>query len=149
MKTSDVISLNAVDLNMDVQNKEEALSHLCKLLEKDGDVTSADLFKRDVYLRESEGRTGIGDGVAIPHGKSESVQKTCIAIGRCKNPIEWETIDGKPVRVIILFAVSRKDKNNHFIKLMSEVARILAHPSTAKKLANCSDSSELMAIFDT
>ncbi len=149
MKVSDVINPNAVDLNMDAHNKEEALARLCELLEKDGSVTSAELFKKDVYFRESEGHTGIGDGVAIPHGKSETVLKTCIAIGRCKEPIEWETIDGKPVRVIILFAVSKDDKNNYFVKLMSEVARMLAHPGTAEKLLRCADCGELLAIFDT
>lgn len=149
MKVSDVINVHAVDLEMDAKNKEDALSRLCGLLEKDSAVTSADAFKKDVYFREKEGRTGIGEGVAIPHGKSEAVRKTCIAVGRCKDPIEWESVDGEPIRVIILFAVSLKDKNNTFVKLMSQVARMLAHPGTAEKLLHCVDSEDLLAVFDS
>lgn len=148
MKISDVINLDASDLQMEAADKEEALARLCGLLEKSGAVTSAEAFKKDVYLREAEGHTGIGGGVAIPHGKSAAVAKTCIAIGRCKEPIPWESIDGNPVRVIILFAVNIEDKNNVFVKLMAQVARKLAHAETVEKLMHCADGEELSAIFD-
>ena len=66
-------------------------------------------FIKALYLREEEGITGIGEGIAIPHGKSSVVAKTAIAIGRNLDGIEWETFDDKPVRVVIMLA----DRTGH------------------------------------
>ncbi|WRS26749.1 PTS sugar transporter subunit IIA [Oscillospiraceae bacterium MB08-C2-2] len=147
MSVSEVINQNAVVTDLDAANKAEVLDALAQLLFEDGSVTDKQAFIDDVYLRESEGKTGIGNGVAIPHGKSEVVAKTCIAVAKLKNPIEWETIDGKPVQVIILFAVDGNDKNNYFVKLMSQVARMLARDGFCSSLMSAKDKDELLELF--
>ena len=147
MSVSEVINTNAVALNLEAANKTEVLDRLAELLWKDGSIGSKEAFVADVLLRESEGKTGIGGGVAIPHGKSDAVKKTCIAIAKLKEPIEWETIDGKPVRMVLLFAVDGKDKNNYFVKLMSRVARLLAREDFCRKLLSVEDKEELLKLF--
>lgn len=147
MSVSEVINTNAVILNLEAADKAAVLDRLAELLCEDGSIGSKDAFVADVLLRESEGKTGIGGGVAIPHGKSDTVKRTCIAIAKLKEPIEWETIDGKPVRMIILFAVDGKDKNNYFVKLMSRVARLLAREDFCRKLLSVEDKDELLKLF--
>ena len=147
MSVSEVINPNAVVLNLEASDKTQVLDRLADLLREDGSIDSKEAFVTDVLLRESEGKTGIGGGVAIPHGKSDAVKRTCIAIAKLKEPIEWETIDGSPVQMIILFAVDGKDKNNYFVKLMSQVARLLAREDFCRKLLSVEDIDNLIKLF--
>lgn len=147
MPVSEIINPNAVVLELEVQDKAEVLDRLAELLQKDGSISSKTDFVADVLLRENEGKTGIGGGVAIPHGKSGAVCRTCIAIARLKEPIEWESIDGLPILLVILFAVNEKDKNNYFVKLMSQVARMLARESFCEALLSVGDKRKLLELF--
>ncbi|MBP2633171.1 MAG: putative IIA-like nitrogen-regulatory protein PtsN, partial [Firmicutes bacterium] len=109
MDLSTIIDEKRINLELDVANKEEALDALADMLIKSGVLSSKEGFIKDVYLREAEGQTGIGGGIAIPHGKSKSVLKTSLAIGRTKKPILWESLDDEPIQCIILFAVRDVD----------------------------------------
>ena len=82
--------------------------------------------------------------MAIPHGKSKYVSKTCIAILKLKKPIEWETADGKPVSVLVMFAVNEQDKSKYFLKLMAQVARRLAQNGVCERLLSCQTNQELI-----
>jgi fructose PTS system EIIA component len=144
---SEIINLNAVDMNLTAKDKREAIHKICNMLFQDGSITSKEDFQADVFLRESQGQTGIGQGIAIPHGKSEAVSKTCISIVKLTKGIKWETIDGQDVRLIILFAVKLEDKNTYFVKLMSQVARLIARDEFCEALMTCNSKEELMKLF--
>lgn len=148
MIISEVINKNALQVNMTAKNKQQALASLVNMLYQDGAVDNSELFIQDVYKRENEGMTGIGGYIAIPHGKSQHVNKTCIAIGLLNDPIEWESLDGNKVKAIILFAVSLQDKNDFCIKLMSKIARMLGNDAICSDLLNATTTDELIAIFD-
>ncbi|MBT9432002.1 PTS sugar transporter subunit IIA [Candidatus Sodalis endolongispinus] len=148
MILSDVINKNAIQVNMRAQNKEQAISMLAALLQKDGAVKDSERFIQDVYQREREGKTGIGGYIAIPHGKSEFVAHTCIAIGLLDQPINWESLDGNPVKVVILFAVNKKDKNDYSVKMMSQVARMLGKEEVCAQLLSAKSAEELISIFN-
>ena len=148
MMIADVINKNAIQVNMPALDKQQALESLVNLLYQDGAVDDAALFIQDVYHRENEGMTGIGGYIAIPHGKSFHVNRTCIAIGLLKEPIEWESLDGNKVKAIILFAVSMQDKNDFCIKLMSRIARMLGNEQVCENLLNATSNNELISIFD-
>ena len=140
-----VINRQAVAVDVCAANKEEAFQCICDMLTKADVLNSAEEFKKDLYLREKEGRTGIGNGVAIPHGKSLAVKDTCISVLKLRDPIEWETLDGKPVRVLICFAVSDKDRPDKFLRMMAQVARKLAHQETIDNLMAATTPDELLA----
>jgi len=148
MMIADVINKNAIQVNMPATDKKQALESLVNLLYQDGAVNDATLFIQDVYNRESEGMTGIGGYIAIPHGKSLHVNRTCIAIGLLQEPIEWESLDGNKVKAIILFAVSMQDKNDFCIKLMSRIARMLGNEQICENLLNATTHEELISIFN-
>lgn len=147
MLVADVLNRNAIVLDLAAPDKAGAFDGLADRLLADGSITSKADFIADVYAREAEGKTGIGGGVAIPHGKSLAVSRTCVAVARLKDPIAWETLDGEPVNIIILFAVSLDDKGVSFVKLMSQVARKLAHDETSANLMQARTVDDIVAVF--
>ena len=115
-------------------------------------ITAAGLLNTetpyDIYLRESQGQTGIGHYVAIPHGKSDSVTQVGIAIGKVQDEIEWETLDGKGVKLIFLFAVGNDNENaKTHLRLLAEVARTLGNDDAVEALLNAGTVEDLKAVF--
>lgn len=147
MDLSTIIDENRINLELDVANKKEALDALADMLIKSGVLSSKEGFIKDVYLREAEGQTGIGGGIAIPHGKSKSVLKTSLAIGRTKKPILWESLDDEPIQCIILFAVRDVDSTTVHVRLLGEVAGKLADEEIVEKLLTSRNSKEIISIF--
>ena len=147
MDITKVINEKTINLNLKGRNKDEVLSELTDLLFNENIIDSKEGFLKDVYKREAEGQTGLGNYIAIPHGKSESVLKTSLAIGRTNNTVEWETLDGKPVKCIILFAVRAVDKTTTHIKLLSQVAEALADDDITEKLLTKENPKEIMELF--
>ena len=147
MEFNKVIKNQTIELNLQGRTKEEILEELTDLLVKDGAINDKDGFLKDVYDREAVSSTGIGGYVAIPHGKSKSVIRTSIAMGRTIHDIEWESLDGKPVKFIILFAVTEEDKNTTHIKLLSNVAGTLADEDVCKELLTVESTEDIIRIF--
>lgn len=144
---SKIISKDLLIVDSVSQSKQEVLLELAKLLEKKEYITNAVNFLDDVYLRESEGITGIGNGIAIPHGKSKAVKKTTVAIAVLKNEINWETLDEKGVKVVILFAVQDTDATTTHILLLQQVAILLANDNFLDSLKEVSSVDQLYEIF--
>ena len=82
--------------------------------------------------------------MAIPHGKSAAVQRSCISIVKLAAPIPWESADDKPVQVVILFAVSLADKNNSFLRMMAQVARKLAKEGVCSNLIAATTPQQIL-----
>ena len=144
---SKIISKDLLIVDSVSKSKQEVLLELAKLLEKKEYITNAVNFLDDVYLRESEGITGIGNGIAIPHGKSKAVKKTTVAIVVLKNEINWETLDEKGVKVVILFAVQDTDATTTHILLLQQVAILLANDNFLDSLKEVSSVDQLYEIF--
>jgi fructose PTS system EIIA component len=121
-----IINEDLIDLNLQSTTKLGVLKELTHLLYKHQCIDSEEGFMKAVLYRENEGVTGLEKGIAIPHGKSESVTKTSLAIGRTQKPVEWESMDGNPIEVIFLFAVKTCDSTTVHIRLLQKVATLLA-----------------------
>lgn len=142
-----IVNEDLIDLDLRVKTKIEAIQALIHMLFKNGCITDEDNFLKDVLYREGEGVTGLGGGVAIPHGKSVSVTKTSITIGRTKKPIEWETLDGNPVTLIILFAVKQADSAKLHIKLLQRVAILLSDDEMIQRFQSIATKEELIDLL--
>lgn len=147
MTVSDVLKSDRITLHLKSDTKESALKELTELLYKSGALTDKDAFLNDVLTRESISTTGIGNGIAIPHGKSANVLETTVAIGRCEKQLEWESVDDKPVNFIVLLAVNENDKTGVHVKLLSQMARKLASEETCKRLVDAKTAEEITSIF--
>ena len=147
MSVVDAFDKRVVDLNMNVKDKNAAICHLSNLLKEAGYIRDIDEFVADIYIRENEGITGIGEHIAIPHGKSESVANIGIAVGKLNDMIEWESLDKKPVNLIFLFAVSKNAYDKEHLKLLGELAGRLGRSNTINKLREMKTFEDLIDAF--
>lgn len=147
MDLKNVINRENVLVDIEGTTKEEVLKALCNQLFNTGYINDVDDFYADVLAREEEGLTGLGKGIAIPHGKSESVINTTVAIGKTKQPIEWGSLDDKPVEVILLFAVKNSDATTTHIKLLQKVAIMLADDEFLVALQKAENEDELFGMI--
>ena len=147
MTVSDVLKNDRIALHLKSDTKESALKELTELLYKSGALTDKDAFLNDVLTRESISTTGIGNGIAIPHGKSANVLETTVAIGRSEKQLEWESVDDKPVNFIVLLAVNENDRTGVHVKLLSQMARKLASEETCRRLVDAKTAEEITSIF--
>lgn len=149
MAVKDILDKKVIDLNMAAENKESAIRYLSGLLYEAGYITDIDGYVKDVFVRESEGITGIGNHVAIPHGKSDYVKEVGIAIGKTKEMIPWESYDEQPIHYIFLFAVPSDNENAMVhLKLLSELAGKLGNEETMNKLESCNDFADIVKAFE-
>lgn len=143
MQLTDILHKDCIAVGLAAANKEDALYHLAQLLKIHGAVGDLPAFLADVTTRELQGPTGIGDGIAIPHGKSDAVIRNCIAIGKLHTPIAWESIDGEPVRVIILFAVQKSSGADAHVRMMARVAGALADEDICTRMREAANRDQL------
>ena len=147
MDITKILNTNRVILDMKATNKTEVIEELTDILQKDGAISCRETFIQDVWQRESEGSTGFENHIAIPHGKSSAVVNTTLAIGRTRQDIPWETLDGSNVRCIILFAVRLEDQNTTHIHLLSQVAGALADDDIIEQLLVESSPQKIIELF--
>lgn len=148
MDLSKILDDRIICVDMVADSKDEAITFLSEKLNNAGYIDDVETFKKDIYYRESLGTTGIGDYIAIPHGKSDSVEKIGIAIGKLKHEIEWETLDDKGVKIVFLFAVSNNNEfaENHLM-LLAEIATKLGNEQAIDKLLKAKSVNDIKNVF--
>lgn len=148
MEVTDIVDLKTVKTNMNAATKDEALKDLAQELLTNGYISDIDGFIKDIYAREAEGQTGIGNYIAIPHGKSVFVNKIGVAIGINEQEIPWESLDGNGVKGIILFAVGNDNEGaTSHLKLLSLFARKLGNDEVVDNLLKASKPEDVVAAF--
>lgn len=129
------------------RTQEEAFNSIAELAAKLGYVTSTETFFRDLKEREETSTTGFKDGIAIPHGKSNDVQNSGVFVAKYSNPIEWDSLDGKPVEVAIALTIPEEGSKDH-LKILSRISRKLLDKNFVSNLKNSLDSSEVYQIVN-
>lgn len=146
MELRKILHEHDILIPMHADTKQDAIQQLAQLLKEHEIVEDLETFVKDVFLREEEGITGIGDYIAIPHGKSKGVKENRIAVGILQNPIYWESIDELPVKVIILFAVCAQERNadQSHLSMMAAVAKSLAYDDVKQKLYEAASRQDVL-----
>ena len=148
VEVAKIIDPNNIKTNLVRETKDEVLKELATMLLQNHYITDVDGFMADIYAREEEGQTGIGNYIAIPHGKSPYVDRIGVAIGVTENEIPWESLDGKGVKGIILFAVGDDNEGaQEHLKLLSLFARKLGNDEVIEQLIQAKDADEVVAAF--
>ena len=147
MSTKDMFSKTRVCFNLKATTKDEAIEELIELLEKDGKLTNRGEFKKAVLKREEEFSTGIGMGIAIPHGKSEVVTEACIAFGKSEKGIDYQSMDDEPAHLFFLIAVPNDSSDVH-LRALSEISRKLMHSEIREQLLKAQSFEELISVFE-
>jgi fructose-specific phosphotransferase system IIA component len=147
MSTKDMFSKARVCFNLKATTKNEALDELIELLVKDGKLTNKGEFKEAVLKREEEFSTGIGMGIAIPHGKSSAVIEASMVFGKSEKGIDYQSMDDEPAHLFFLIAVPQ-DSNDVHLRALSEISRKLMHSEVRNQLLQAESFEELINVFD-
>ncbi|CCC58142.1 MULTISPECIES: PTS sugar transporter subunit IIA [Caloramator] len=142
-----MFSKERVSFDLKARTKEEAIDELIEMLYKDGKLKDKESFKRAVLKREEEFSTGIGMGIAIPHGKDSSVVEPCITFGVSKNGIDFDSMDGKPAHIFFLISVPEDAADTH-LHILSFISRKLMHEDVRQKLFNAKDFEDVINAFN-
>jgi PTS system nitrogen regulatory IIA component len=141
MQISDILSPESVVSNLKVTSKKQALQELSKRIADLAELEDRDVF--EILLdREKLGTTGVGNGIAIPHGKLEHLDKLHGLFARLERPVEFDSIDERPVDLIFLLLAPESAGADH-LKALAQVSRLLRDKSMCEKLRG-SDSAEAL-----
>lgn len=148
MALIDLLDERIISLDVQGTTKDEVLHELSGLLLDAGYIDNVENFVADIYVREAEGITGLGNHIAIPHGKSSAVKNITIAIGRANHMVEWESYDDEPVNLFFLFCVSNETgaAQNH-LRMLAELAGKIAHDELVEKLQHAASAQEIIALL--
>jgi fructose-specific phosphotransferase system IIA component len=145
MRLTDILKLDNVKLPIKAEDKTAVIEELITLLDANGDLEDTDKVRKAVLDRERTRTTGIGDGLAIPHGKTDGVKNLVMAFGRCQSPVDFEAIDGKPVSLVWLLS-SPSDKTVPHINALARISKIMAKADVRKKLMSVKTTREIYDI---
>lgn len=143
----DVLKPAFISFNLSATEKQAAISELANTFVNEGVVTNDSVYLKAVMKREEESTTGIGFGVAIPHGKSAAVTEPSLAFGRSQAGIQYDSMDGKPVHLMFLIAVPETSNDEH-LRILSKLSRKLMHDDVRQKLMTCTVAEEIYQIFE-
>jgi fructose-specific phosphotransferase system IIA component len=131
-------------LQLKAENKEDLIKKLCEKVEKNYAVSSGMLYEV-ILERESHGTTGIGNGVAIPHGRAEKLREIIIVLATLEDPVSYESIDGEDVKLVFMLLVP-EGNNLVYLKLLSQVSIICNDKNTRTSLMNGDSADEILQI---
>lgn len=147
MKITDLLDKRSISLTGSPANKQEALDQMVALMEKSGKITDVESYRKQVYAREEESTTGIGEGIAIPHGKGDAVAKPGLAAMVVKNGVDFDSLDGEPVTLLFLIAAPNTKDNIH-LDVLSKLSVLLMNEDFANSLRNAASVENFLAIID-
>ena len=143
---AELIKLENINLDLQAQTKDELFEEMATKLNQNGYIKNVKKFKKDLYKRESEGNTGIGFGIGIPHAKSKYVKQCCIGIGVSKQGIDYDAIDGEKVHLIFMLAIEGHEADLH-LQALAALSRKLIHEDFREKLLNASSKEEIFELI--
>lgn len=147
MNILDLVSLHTIKVPLEATTKKEAIDELIDLLAAAGLVSDAEDLRNVVWEREQQRSTGIGEGLAIPHAKCGCTDRLVMAIGLPAEPIEFDSIDRKPVRMIVLLA-SPPDRTGEHIQALGKISRIMNKPGFRERAFDVDSADALIALFE-
>ena len=147
MKIRDLLAVESVDLNGKVNEKNKALDAMVALMAKSGKINDVEKYRKGVYAREEEGTTGIGEGIAIPHCKSDAVSKPGLAAMVIKDGVDFDALDGGKVDLIFLIAAPNTEDNVH-LDVLSKLSVLLMDENFTHGLRNAKTVEEFLSMID-
>ncbi|MFP4054579.1 MAG: PTS sugar transporter subunit IIA [Phycisphaerae bacterium] len=147
MLLTDILTPSRVRLDIPADDKREAIAHLVDLLDAEGVLSDRDLALQAVLAREETRSTGIGAGLAVPHGKCAAVSELVMAMGRTRSPLQYGSPDNQPVSLIALL-LSPPDKTGPHIQLLARISRLLSTESLRSRLLGAQTPEEFYHLLE-
>ena len=147
MKIADLLAKESIDLQAKVGSKAEALEHLVTLMAKSGKLADEAEYKRCVLAREEEGSTGIGEGIAIPHAKTNAVKAPGLAAMIVSEGVDFASLDDQPAKLFFLIAAPDTEDNVH-LDVLSRLSTLLMDEEFTTALYAAKSPKEFLSIID-
>ncbi len=147
MRITELLDKRSILLDGTPKSKTEALDQVVELMVKSGKINDQEAYRRQVYAREEESTTGIGEGIAIPHGKCDAVTRPGLAAMVVKNGVDFDSLDGEPVTLIFLIAAPDTKDNVH-LDVLSKLSVLMMDEEFSESLRNAGSVEEFLTIID-
>ena len=147
MRITDLLDARSILLDASPKSKSEALDQIVDLMVKSEKINDKEAYRKQVYAREEESTTGIGEGIAIPHGKCDAVTKPGLAAMVVKNGVDFDSLDGEPVTLMFLIAAPNTEDNIH-LDVLSKLSVLLMNEEFTESLRNAKTVEEFMTIIN-
>lgn len=147
MRITDLLDKRSIAFDKNPANKQETLDMAVDLMCASGKINDTEAYRKQVYLREEESTTGIGEGIAIPHGKGDCVSKPGLAAMVIKNGVDFDSLDGEPVTLLFLIAAPNTEDNVH-LEVLSKLSMMLMDEQFTEALRNATSAEEFLSIID-
>ena len=147
MKITDLLSKESIALKQKAASKKDILKQMVDLMDAGGKISDKALYLQAVEAREEEGTTGVGGGIAIPHGRCSGVKAPGLAAMSIDGGVEYEALDGNPVDLLFLIAAPETSGNAH-LDILSKLATMLMDDKFVKDLKNAKDADEFLKVID-
>ena len=147
MKITDLLDPRSISLDAAPTSKSETLDKAVELMAASGKLSDVEAFRKQVYAREEESTTGIGEGIAIPHGKCDAVKKPGLAAMVIKNGVDFDSLDGEPVTLLFLIAAPNTKDNVH-LDVLSKLSVLMMDEHFSDSLRNASSVEDFLSIID-
>ena len=146
MSILDLITNESMVVPLVASDKQQAIDSLMDHLAATSNLDDVEELKHLVWTRENQRSTGIGNGLAIPHGKCDSISKLVLVIGVLAEPIEFDSVDGKPVKMIALL-LSPCDKIAEHIQALGKISRLMNDENFRNSAYGCQSPEQLFELI--
>lgn len=147
MRIRDLLAAESIALQGHAKDKTDVLNQMVNLMDKSGKIRDVETYRKGVFAREEEGTTGIGEGIAIPHCKSDAVEKPGLAAMVVPEGVEYDALDGEPVRLLFLIAAPDTGDNVH-LEVLSRLSVLLMDEAFTRQLIEAKSTEEFLDVID-
>ncbi|MFH5832813.1 PTS sugar transporter subunit IIA [Halalkalibaculum sp. DA3122] len=133
--------------NLEAEDKIEVLNKLVDSLQSQVGAEELEAIREAVLEREKIMSTGVGKGLAIPHGKAEGIDDNYAAFAILKDQIDYEAVDGQPVKLVFML-VGPQSSNSLHIKMLSKISRLMNNTDFRNRLTSCTTADEIIGVFE-
>lgn len=147
MNITELLTVKQIKLDLNSKTKQDVIIEMVKVLDENDRLTDKDKYLQAVLDREKDFSTGIGMGIAIPHGKSCGVKEPALVFGRSIDGIDYQSMDDEPAHLFFLIAVPEESSNEH-LKIISQISRKLMHKELREKLMEASSPEEVITLLE-
>lgn len=147
MKITELLDVRAIDLNVSVASKDEAIDHLVDLMDKSGKISDKAAYKKGILAREAQTSTGIGEGIAIPHAQVAAVKKAGLASMTVPAGVDYDSLDGQPAKLFFMIAAPEGAGNVH-LQALAKLSMLLMNEEFRTRLMGAKTPEEFLSIID-
>ncbi|MGG1575371.1 PTS sugar transporter subunit IIA [Fictibacillus sp. NRS-1165] len=148
LEITSLINKDLIDLNLEASSQLEVIEYLASLLENQDRIDSKSAFIQGVMDREAQFTTGFGNGIAIPHCKSETVKNTSIVIGKMNNAVDWKAMDDREVSFVIMLAVPESEGGTTHLQILSTLSGKLIDDDFRTSLMNAAHKENVLRLLE-